>query len=59
MKKKKVVNTEFDFNGSPGNNTNWFNDCKAFIKALKIIDNNKATSIGGGGTPRQPLAPNL
>ncbi len=56
---KKVVDTEFDFNGSPGNNIDWFNDCKVLIKALKIIDNNSATSIGGGGTPRQPLAPDF
>lgn len=56
---KKVIDTEFDFNGSQGNNVNWFTDCKALIKVLKIVDNNSATSIGGGGTPRQPLAPNF
>jgi len=27
------------------------------IKAVYVVNNNSATSIGGGGTPRQPLAP--
>ncbi len=43
---------------------NHFNDDKALqadltkiIGALKVIDNNGPNSIGGGGTPRQPLAP--
>jgi hypothetical protein len=26
---------------------------------LHVVDNNAPTSVGGGGTPRQPLAPPL
>jgi hypothetical protein len=32
-------------------------DLQSIYPKLKIIDNNGPTSVGGGGTPRQPLAP--
>ena len=32
-------------------------DLQSIYPKLKIIDNNSRTSVGGGGTPRQPLAP--
>lgn len=32
-------------------------DLTKIIGALKVVDNNEPNSIGGGGTPRQPLAP--
>ncbi|GAB1539864.1 hypothetical protein NUACC21_25320 [Scytonema sp. NUACC21] len=32
-------------------------DLTKIIGALKVVDNNGPNSIGGGGTPRQPLAP--
>ncbi|MDX2021037.1 MAG: hypothetical protein SF187_12420 [Deltaproteobacteria bacterium] len=35
----------------------WKADVNRLAKALWIVDNNTATSIGGGGTPLQPLAP--
>jgi hypothetical protein len=38
-------------------NTPWVRDMQRLIQALYVVDNNSATSIGGGGTPRQPLAP--
>jgi hypothetical protein len=35
----------------------WSQDWKQLVLALQIIDNNRPAAIGGGGTPRQPLAP--
>ncbi len=32
-------------------------DLTKIIGALKVVDNNGPNNIGGGGTPRQPLAP--
>jgi hypothetical protein len=52
-----VVKNEFSFDGSPSQNTAWFNDFKKMMAVIKVVDNNTPGSIGGGGTPRQPLAP--
>lgn len=38
-------------------NTPWVRDIQRLAKALHVVTNNSATSVGGGGTPRQPLAP--
>lgn len=35
----------------------FYKDVNKLFQALHIVDNNKAQSIGGGGTPRQRLAP--
>lgn len=35
----------------------WAKDMADLFTALHVVDNNSPTSIGGGGTPRQPLAP--
>lgn len=35
----------------------WRNDLMTVFVALSVIENNSPTSIGGGGTPRVPLAP--
>jgi hypothetical protein len=35
----------------------WLRDIQRITKALMVVTNNGPTSIGGGGTPRQPLAP--
>ncbi|MEN9866407.1 MAG: hypothetical protein RL748_1997 [Pseudomonadota bacterium] len=40
-------------------NTPWTRDFQRLITALWVVNNNSPTSIGGGGTPRQPLAPPL
>jgi len=37
--------------------TPFFNDVNTIFGALKVVDNNSPTSIGGGGTPLVPLAP--
>ncbi|WP_429202573.1 hypothetical protein [Massilia sp. UYP11] len=47
----------FDMNQKVQGNTAWVRDIQRIMKALSVVDNNSATSIGGGGTPRQPLAP--
>lgn len=38
-------------------NTPWVRDIQRLAKALHVVTNNSSTSVGGGGTPRQPLAP--
>jgi hypothetical protein len=37
----------------------WMRDVQRLVRALNVVDNNSSSSIGGGGTPRQPLAPAL
>jgi hypothetical protein len=37
----------------------WTEDLQELLPLLSIVDNNAADSVGGGGTPRQPLAPEL
>lgn len=38
-------------------NTPWMRDVQRLVEALYVVDNNGPGSIGGGGTPLQPLAP--
>jgi hypothetical protein len=40
-------------------NTPWVRDMQRLVQALHVVDYNGPSSIGGGGTPRQPLAPAL
>lgn len=49
----------FDMEQKVAGNTPWVRDIQRLAKALYVVNNNSATSIGGGGTPRQPLAPAL
>jgi chitodextrinase len=37
-------------------NTPWSRDMQRLVQALYLVNNNGPTSIGGGGTPLQPLA---
>jgi hypothetical protein len=46
----------FDMGQKVQGNTPWVRDIQRLAKALSVVNNNSATSIGGGGTPRQPLA---
>jgi hypothetical protein len=39
--------------------TPFFNDVNTIFGALMVVDNNTPTSIGGGGTPLVPLAPEM
>jgi hypothetical protein len=53
---------QYDFQqkiGAPSQFAPWFRDLQTIIKALNVVSNNSPTSIGGGGTPLQPLAPPL
>jgi F5/8 type C domain len=36
-----------------------FHDLRELVTALHVVSNNGPTSVGGGGTPRQPLAPDF
>jgi hypothetical protein len=40
-------------------NTAWSRDVQRLNTALSVVNNNSSTSIGGGGTPLQPLAPEI
>jgi hypothetical protein len=46
----------FDMLQRVNNKTPWMRDMQRLAQALHVVNNNGPTSIGGGGTPRQPLA---
>ena len=46
----------FRFEARVRDGTPWRRDIQRLVSALHLIDNNSASSIGGGGTPRLPLA---
>jgi len=37
--------------------TPWVRDIQKLVRALHVVHNNSARKVGGGGVPRQPLAP--
>lgn len=43
--------------GQPTPQATWAADLRLLIGYLSVVTNNSASSVGGGGTPRQPLAP--
>lgn len=47
----------FGFHQTSDSGTAWTRDVQRLLPALAVVDNNGPSSIGGGGTPRQPLAP--
>ena len=47
----------FDFEQRVRDQTPWVRDMRRLIRALHVVVNNGPYSIGGGGTPLQPLAP--
>lgn len=47
------------FEDRVNSNTGWTNDVGTCMRALWLVDNNSASSVGGGGTPLQPLAPGI
>jgi hypothetical protein len=49
----------FPFEAPAGNATPWSHDINAILANLAVVVNNGPASIGGGGTPRQPLAPRI
>lgn len=49
----------FSMSAKLNDKTPWMRDMQRLVKALHVVNNNTPTSIGGGGTPRQPLAPEI
>ncbi len=49
----------YSFEQASSSTTAWVRDMKRILPELAIVDNNGPSSVGGGGTPRQPLAPDL
>ncbi len=47
----------FPFEAPAGTGTPWSHDISAIFSHLAVVANNGPSSIGGGGTPLQPLAP--
>jgi hypothetical protein len=47
----------FPFEAPAGNGTPWSHDINVILANLAVVANNSPSSIGGGGTPLQPLAP--
>ncbi len=43
--------------GQPTPQAQWVGDIRLILDYLRVVSNNSPTSIGGGGTPLQPLAP--
>jgi hypothetical protein len=48
-----------DYSAAGTTPSNWTKDLQDIFNNLQVIDNNSAQSVGGGGTPRQPLAPDF
>ena len=48
-----------DMKTSTTSNDPYYSDMMKLVSSLYIVTNNKAKSIGGGGTPCQPLAPDF
>ncbi|HMH19438.1 MAG TPA: hypothetical protein VK572_14980 [Burkholderiales bacterium] len=53
------VNDGDGTHGNPSLGYPWTRDVQKLMQALYLVDNNGPDSIGGGGTPLQPLAPPL
>lgn len=49
---KSIYGYSFD-----GNSGTFYDDINKLFQALYVVNNNGLNSVGGGGTPRQPLAP--
>jgi hypothetical protein len=47
----------FDFGTYHTRDSDWEKDIYKLYSLLHVVDNNGPNSVGGGGTPRQPLAP--
>ena len=53
-----MFNENWSADGATSNN-DWANDWKIILENLCVVSNNEEGNIGGGGTPRRPLAPKL
>ena len=59
--KKDEFRRDWGFNMSQKlqDDTAWVRDIQRLMSALHVVANNGPSSLGGGGVPRQPLAPGL
>jgi len=48
---------DLDYNAEFGDGGTFDDDMQKLFQMLNVVDNNGPSSIGGGGTPRVPLAP--
>jgi hypothetical protein len=48
---------DLDYNAEFGDGGSFDDDMQKLFQMLNVVDNNGPSSIGGGGTPRAPLAP--
>jgi hypothetical protein len=46
----------FDMAQKTGDDNPWRRDVQKLVQALYVVDNNGPAAVGGGGSPRQPLA---
>jgi hypothetical protein len=46
----------FSMSAKVQDNSAWRRDMQKIVQALYVVNNNTSSTIGGGGTPRQPLA---
>ncbi|MCT7970921.1 hypothetical protein [Laspinema olomoucense] len=56
IKEEFLTTYGYKFSGTSGD---FFDDVNQLFQALASVQNNSPSSIGGGGTPRRPLAPPL
>lgn len=56
VKEEFLATYGYTFGGTSGD---FFEDVNQLFQALAIVENNSESRIGGGGTPRRPLAPPL
>lgn len=57
VRKQFKADWGFELEQRVRDNTPWTRDIQKLAQALYVVNNNNPSSIGGGGTPRQPLAP--
>jgi hypothetical protein len=48
---------DLDYNAEFGDGGSFDDDMQELFQMLYVVDNNSASNVGGGGTPRVPLAP--
>ncbi len=60
VKEKYGINLHTFISSTPSSESkNYAEDFMKMIECLQVVVNNSETTVGGGGTPCQPLAPNL
>lgn len=57
MRKQFKADWGFEMEQRVQDNTPWIRDMQKIVKSLYVVNNNSTTAIGGGGVPRQAMAP--